>query len=60
MIQSIEKKANTSLEIGSPILTDYKEALIFALMGVLKLRNEINVLSSATGSSEDHSTGVIA
>lgn len=60
LIQSIEKKTNTSLEIGSPILTDYKEALIFALMGVLKLRNEVNVLSSATGSSEDHSTGVIA
>lgn len=60
LIQSIEQKTKTPLEIGSPILTDYKEALIFALMGVLRLRNEINVLASATGSSEDHSTGVIA
>jgi anhydro-N-acetylmuramic acid kinase len=38
---------------------EFKEALIFALLGVLKLRNEINVLSSVTGAKMDHSTGVI-
>ena len=38
---------------------DFKEALIFALMGVLRLNNEINVLSSATGSSENHSSGIV-
>lgn len=38
---------------------EYKEALIFALLGVLKLRNEINVLSSVTGAKHDHSSGVI-
>jgi len=38
---------------------EYKEALIFALLGVLKLRNEINVLSSVTGAKKDHSSGVI-
>lgn len=37
----------------------YKEALIFALLGVLKLRGEVNVLSSVTGSPYDHSSGVI-
>jgi anhydro-N-acetylmuramic acid kinase len=41
-------------------IIDYKEALIFAFMGVLKINNEINVLSSATGSSADHCSGVIA
>ncbi len=40
-------------------LLEYKEALIFALLGVLKLRNEINVLSSVTGAKSDHSSGVI-
>ena len=40
-------------------LLEYKEALIFALLGVLKLRGEINVLSSVTGAREDHSSGVI-
>lgn len=38
---------------------EFKEALIFALLGVLKLRNEINVLSSVTGAKKDHSSGVI-
>lgn len=38
---------------------EYKEALIFALLGVLKLRKEINVLSSVTGAKKDHSSGSI-
>ena len=40
-------------------ILEYKEALIFGLLGVLKLRNEINVLSSVTGANHDHSSGVI-
>lgn len=40
-------------------LLEYKEALIFALLGVLKLRNEINVLGSVTGAKKDHSSGMI-
>lgn len=38
---------------------EFKEALIFGLLGVLKLRNEINVLSSVTGAKMDHSSGII-
>lgn len=45
--------------IPSKKILEFKEALIFALLGVLKLRNEINVLSSVTGAKEDHSSGVI-
>ncbi|MES2862802.1 MAG: anhydro-N-acetylmuramic acid kinase [Bacteroidota bacterium] len=37
----------------------FKEALIFALLGVLKLRNEINVLASVTGAKYNHSSGEI-
>lgn len=40
-------------------ILEYKEALIFALLGVLKLRGEINVLKSVTGASQDHSSGFI-
>lgn len=38
---------------------EFKEALIFALLGILKLRNEVNVLSSVTGAKKNHSSGVI-
>ena len=38
---------------------EFKEALIFALLGVLKLRVEVNVLSSVTGAKMNHSSGVI-
>jgi anhydro-N-acetylmuramic acid kinase len=45
--------------IPSSEILEFKEALIFALLGVLKLRGEINVLSSVTGAKKDHSSGKI-
>jgi anhydro-N-acetylmuramic acid kinase len=47
-----------NLIIPDKILIEYKEALIFALMGVLRKRGENNVLCSATGASRDHSSGI--
>ena len=47
------------IAIPSAKILEFKEALIFALLGVLKLRNEINVLSSVTGAKIDHSSGEI-
>lgn len=45
--------------IPSAKILEFKEALIFALLGVLKLRGEINILSSVTGAKSDHSSGII-
>ena len=55
----IKNLSNLGLNIKIPDreLVEYKEALIFALLGVLKKENLINVLSSVTGSSSDTSSG---
>ena len=50
---------NLEIIIPNKKVIEFKEALIFALLGVLKLRNEINVLASVTGAKKDHSSGVI-
>jgi len=55
-----EKAADTEIIIPERQLIEFKEALIFAFMGVLRLNNETNVLASATGSRSDHSSGIIA
>ena len=50
---------NTELVIPNDAIIQFKEALIFAFLGILKLRNENNVLASVTGAKKDHSSGVI-
>ncbi len=60
LIENIKAKTKAEIIIPDKDIIDYKEALIFAFMGVLRLNNEINVLSSATGSSSDHCSGIIA
>ena len=39
--------------VPNPQLADYKEALVMALIGVLRWREENNVLASVTGASRD-------
>lgn len=41
-------------------LIDYKEALIFALLGKLRYEQKVNCLKSVTGAFKDHSSGKIA
>ena len=60
LIEKIKQKTNTEIMIPEKQIIDFKEALIFAFMGVLRLNNENNVLASATGSSHNHSSGITA
>jgi anhydro-N-acetylmuramic acid kinase len=60
LIEKIKEKTSSEIIIPEKEIIDFKEALIFAFMGVLRINNEINVFSSATGSIRDHSSGVIA
>lgn len=45
--------------IPSDNLIDYKEALVIALMGALRWREDINVMRSVTGASKDSVNGTI-
>ncbi|WP_299260953.1 anhydro-N-acetylmuramic acid kinase [uncultured Aquimarina sp.] len=58
ILQQKLQKFSTVVIPGTKII-DYKEALIFAFMGVLRDRNEVNSLKSVTGAKKDSSSGVI-
>ncbi len=61
LIETLKKKLGNTVEVIVPpiALIEYKEALVFALMGVLRMEHETNVLSSVTGSQRDSSSGVL-
>ncbi len=61
LIGLIREKLGSHAEIVVPdkIIVDFKEALVFAFLGVLRLRGESNVLRSVTGASSDSSSGVL-
>ncbi len=59
LLQRLKNYTNASLVIPEDSLLHYKEALIFALLGVLKIRGEINCLASVTGGQKDISAGTI-
>lgn len=58
----IEKYLDPSFKLVIPesYLIEYKEAIIFALMGWLRVHSKINVLRSVTGATKDTSSGKIA
>ncbi|WP_456440092.1 anhydro-N-acetylmuramic acid kinase [Psychroserpens sp.] len=59
LIDRLKDFCQNEIIIPSEEIIEYKEALIFGLLGVLKLRNEINCLASVTGAKHNHSSGVI-
>ncbi len=59
LIEELKKQTVVNIIIPSKEIIDYKEALIFALLGLLRLENEVNCLASVTGAKHDHSSGKI-
>ena len=61
LIQLLQKKASERAEIVVPDYRtiDFKEALVFAFLGVLRLRGEVNVLKSVTGASQNSCSGIL-
>jgi anhydro-N-acetylmuramic acid kinase len=59
LIERLNKIAQVETTIPFREIVEFKEALIFGLLGVLKLRDEVNCLASVTGAERDHSSGKI-
>lgn len=59
LIQQIAKHSNVKIIIPDKLTIDYKEALIFAFLGLLRSLGKVNCLSSVTGASRDSCGGVI-
>ena len=59
LIHLIRSKTDSEIIIPSKNIIEFKEALIFAFLGVLRLLNINNCYSSVTGASKDHCSGKI-
>ena len=59
LMQRINHYSNLEIIIPNSQIVNYKEALIFAFLGLLRVDNQVNCLSSVTGAKKDHSSGVI-
>ena len=59
LIERLNALNDLEIVIPSKELVEYKEALVFGLLGVLRLRAEVNCLASVTGAKRDHSSGII-
>lgn len=59
LVERLKNYTNASLVIPEERLIHYKEALIFALLGLLRVRGEINCMASVTGGNKDISAGTI-
>jgi anhydro-N-acetylmuramic acid kinase len=59
LLERIRFYSLNEIVVPSNQIIDFKEALIFALLGVLRFRDEINCLKSVTGAKIDHSSGKI-
>lgn len=59
LIELISQNTTRNCTLPDNALIDFKEALIFAFLGVLRMRNEVNCLSSVTGASKDNIGGSV-
>tara|TARA_R110002153_G_scaffold63193_5_gene169678 strand:- start:272 stop:1339 length:1068 start_codon:yes stop_codon:yes gene_type:complete len=59
LMQRIEYHAAIKIALPSNELINFKEALVFAFLGLLKIQDKVNCLQSVTGASKNHSSGAI-
>lgn len=60
LIERLQAKTAAQLVIPEDVVINFKEALIFAFLGLRAYRGEYNILASATGCDQDHIGGTMA
>jgi anhydro-N-acetylmuramic acid kinase len=59
LMQRIQHYVPSNCVAPDGLQIDFKEALLFAFLGALRMEGEVNVLASVTGASKNHSSGSI-
>ena len=59
LMERIKHYSASEIITPSNTIINFKEALLFGFLGVLKIRNEVNCLQSVTGADRDNCGGVI-
>ncbi|MFL5765363.1 MAG: anhydro-N-acetylmuramic acid kinase [Bacteroidia bacterium] len=59
LLERMRKHIDHEIIIPDTLTIEYKEALIFAFLGLLRMKNEVNCFSSVTGASRDSCCGVL-
>ncbi|SEE62740.1 anhydro-N-acetylmuramic acid kinase [Polaribacter dokdonensis] len=59
LLERIQFYASNQIDLVNQELINFKEALVFSFLGLLKLNDEVNCLQSVTGASKNHSSGVV-
>ena len=59
LMERIRFHSKSKILVPNKELIEFKESLIFAFLGVLRLRNEVNCLQSVTGADIDNCGGII-
>ena len=59
LMERIEYHTTSKIIMPNKNIINYKEALVFAFLGLLRDEKKINCLKSVTGASKDHCSGVV-
>ena len=59
LMERIKHYSSSKIIIPNNTIINFKEALLFSFLGVLRFRNEVNCLQSVTGADRDNCGGII-
>ena len=57
LIERLQARTKHEVVVPDKLIIDYKEALVFAFLGLLRMEGKTNVLSSVTGAESDSCSG---